>query len=1054
MSAPALAAPGGRALHIRGTAYPLLLPTIRDPRLHLAAVIFSLHALGQVAFDFRVSIAQILIALGTCAVLESSIEFARRRVIMWPASALITGNGVAFILRLPGTRHGDWWSLQGWYFYAGTAAVALLSKHLIRLSGRHIFNPSNFGLVLTFLIFREGRAEPLDFWWGPMDAWMIATLAIIVGGGLAILYHLRLLPIAIAFWLTFAAGIGVIAATGHAMTARWHVGPVTGFFFWWVLVTSPEILVFLFFMISDPKTIPANQRMRIAYAVAVGVLATLLIAPARTEFWSKVAVLGALLVVCAAWPLLKRYAPAFTLTRTRLAVAAAAAVALYGGGLVAAGIPARDSGGVAPLAHTGRLPVVAIGKSKGVASVLDRKTARRIAADLVADLQLQARALASRDSNALERGATFDRLPELQQVIRQARGRPIVVPSYELDRMDVHYEAGNGQGPAIAVAALTGTQQLTTYGMTRPPKVIHRDAAVAYSETLELQGDSGRWLVARVRRPVAQAAASPAQLRAAIAGFAGVRLTDVAKQVGLDFRQGAFRYGVTRDPPAYMGGGVCWLDYNGDGWLDLFAVNSYGEGDIGGYGDHLPRSVLYRNDHGKRFTKVYEAPPTRGEGCVAADLNGDGRTDLYVTSAQSDQLLWNDGGGRFTEGARAAGVVSFGWHSGAAVADVNGDGRPDLFVAGYTEAHGAIPDSSAGYPTNHLGVRDELFLNLGNGPDGHARFREVGQQVGLDPQPYDHSLGAVFTDANGDGRLDLYVANDEDPNRFYLNVPATRPRLEASPAKPAKLGRKTATPPASLGFRFVERASVLGLADPNAGMGIAADDYSGDGRTDFFVSNSRGQTHAVYRSRSGGFVDARTAFAAAFGTNLTGWGDAWIDLNNDGHLDLALANGEIPVKNLEKDARPLQVLERVPSGFVDASSLVGADKLPLVNGRGLAAADFDNDGHVDLAVNSVGGQLMLLRSTGGTGNWLEVRLPRFAPGAIVTAQLADGRRLVREVHAGSSYLSSEDPRVHFGLGSAPKVLRLIVRYPGGRKTVLGTTGDRIGIAANRIVTAL
>src|SRR6266487_898689 len=151
MSAPALGRPGPSrpTLSIRGTPYPILLPTVRDPRLHLAAVIISLQVLGQVAFDFRVSIAQILISLGTCAVLEVAIAFWRQRLIMWPASALITGNGVAFILRLPGTHHGDWWSLHGWYFYAGTAAGSLLSKYLIRLSGRHIFNPSNFGLVLT-----------------------------------------------------------------------------------------------------------------------------------------------------------------------------------------------------------------------------------------------------------------------------------------------------------------------------------------------------------------------------------------------------------------------------------------------------------------------------------------------------------------------------------------------------------------------------------------------------------------------------------------------------------------------------------------------------------------------------------------------------------------------------------------------------------------------------------------------------------------------------------------------------------------------------------------
>ncbi len=301
MSAPALAAPGGRALTIRGTSYPVVLPTLRDPRLHLAAVIITLQVLGQVAFEFRVSIAQILISLAVCALLEVGIAFRRQHVLMWPASALITGNGVAFVLRVPGTQHGDWWSLHGWWIYAATAAVSLLSKHVIRLQGRHIFNPSNFGLVLCFLILGPERAEPLDFWWGPMDAWMVVALVVIVGGGLVILGRLRLLSLAIAFWLSFAAGIAALAVSGHAMTARWHVGPITDAYFWWVLVTSPEILVFLFFMITDPKTIPSTPRMRILYAVSVGLLACILIAPARTEFWSKVAVLGSLTIVCVAW---------------------------------------------------------------------------------------------------------------------------------------------------------------------------------------------------------------------------------------------------------------------------------------------------------------------------------------------------------------------------------------------------------------------------------------------------------------------------------------------------------------------------------------------------------------------------------------------------------------------------------------------------------------------------------------------------------------------------------------------------------------------------------
>src|SRR5437773_7373052 len=163
MSAPAIVGVGRRALQIRGTSYPVLLPTVRDPRLHLAAVIVSLQVLGQTAFDFGLSIAQILVSLGTCAVLEVAIALWRQRVIMWPASALLTGNGVAFVLRVPGTQHGDWWSFNGWWIYVATAAVAILSKHLIRFRGRHIFNPSNIGLVVCFLILGKGRADPLDF---------------------------------------------------------------------------------------------------------------------------------------------------------------------------------------------------------------------------------------------------------------------------------------------------------------------------------------------------------------------------------------------------------------------------------------------------------------------------------------------------------------------------------------------------------------------------------------------------------------------------------------------------------------------------------------------------------------------------------------------------------------------------------------------------------------------------------------------------------------------------------------------------------------------------
>src|SRR5213082_3037998 len=216
---------------IRGTPYPVLLPKLRDPRLHLAATITSLQVIGQVGFHFEVSIAQILLALGTSAVLEVAIAMRTQRVILWPASAMLTGNGVAFVLRVPGTAHGDWWSVRGWWIFAGTAAVALLSKHVLVWRGAHIFNPSNIGLVICFLVLDRTRAAPLDFWWGPMSQWLVVALGVIVGGGFAILLRLHLLRIALGFWVSFAAGIAVVAAAGHSMSARWHLGPVTGFHF-------------------------------------------------------------------------------------------------------------------------------------------------------------------------------------------------------------------------------------------------------------------------------------------------------------------------------------------------------------------------------------------------------------------------------------------------------------------------------------------------------------------------------------------------------------------------------------------------------------------------------------------------------------------------------------------------------------------------------------------------------------------------------------------------------------------------------------------------------
>src|SRR5262245_61387311 len=193
----------GRTLTIGGTAYPLFLPSIRDPRLHVASVIITVHVLGQVGLGFWVSVPQILAAILTCAILEIAITFQQSRAFVWPASAMLTGRGVALILRVVGTPPGQPRSTYAWYVFAVVAGLSLLSKYVIKYRGSHVFNPSNIGLVVAFLVLGSSRAEPLDFWWAPLNIWMLAAYAVITIGGLLITRRLRLLGMPAPFWLTF-----------------------------------------------------------------------------------------------------------------------------------------------------------------------------------------------------------------------------------------------------------------------------------------------------------------------------------------------------------------------------------------------------------------------------------------------------------------------------------------------------------------------------------------------------------------------------------------------------------------------------------------------------------------------------------------------------------------------------------------------------------------------------------------------------------------------------------------------------------------------------------
>ena len=499
----------------------------------------------------------------------------------------------------------------------------------------------------------------------------------------------------------------------------------------------------------------------------------------------------------------------------------------------------------------------------------------------------------------------------------------------------------------------------------------------------------------------------------------------MAPEVGLRFQHGAFRWDESPDAAAMTGGGLCWLDYDSDGWLDLFVVNGYSrdERDEWEARGGLPTTRLFRNREG-RFADVTEETGAgialRGQGCVASDLDGDGRTDLYVTGADRSTLLWNEDG-EFAEADEESSVRVFGWHTGAAAGDLDGNGLPDLVVSGYVDEANRIPEAELGFPNTHAGRRDLLFLN-----EGDRKFREVGREAGLEVVRFGYGLGVVLADFERDGDLDVHLANDTNPNRLYENVPWPG---------------GAAADPAGLGFRFEERAAAAGVADPGAGMGVAVADWDRDGRSDIFVSNSRGQGHALYRSNppdenDPSFTDVR-ADAGIDLERSTGWGASWADLDHDTDLDLVLVNGYIPVTNLRRDAERVQVFRNLlaegrDGRFQEVAAVSGVGRLVA---RGSAAADYDNDGDLDVAVLPLGKALALLENRGADGNWLEVALEGSPAGAEVTATLPDGRQLRRELQAGSSYLSSEDPRLHFGLGDAGSVREVRVRWPDGEETV-------------------
>lgn len=478
--------------------------------------------------------------------------------------------------------------------------------------------------------------------------------------------------------------------------------------------------------------------------------------------------------------------------------------------------------------------------------------------------------------------------------------------------------------------------------------------------------------------------------------------------------------------PETMGSGVAVLDYNGDGMQDLYFVDS---GAMPA-DDETPRpggNRLYRNLGGFKFADVTEQAGVRGRGCgmgaIAADVDGDGDVDLLLTGYRSVVLYRNAGDGTFRDATDAAGVADSGWTTGAAFADFDGDGWLDLFLERYVKYSRALhrPCVAAGLPVYCTpdafdAESNRLLRGLGGG-----RFADVSADWGVSGQP-GKGLGVIVADLDDDGRPDAYCANDTTQNLLFYGVG---------------------------GRRFEELGLLSGAgygADGHveAGMGVDAGDLDGDGRLDLVVTNFQREPNDVYRnegSRSFTEVSEASGMAAASIPRL-GFGVRLFDYDGDGLVDAAVANGHV-FDNAERTdpgstyAQPGLLMRGLPGGrFENVTATAGGDLARPRVGRGLATADLDDDGDLDLILTTNDGPAVLLENVGGNARpWVSVRLvgthhDSTAIGARVTVE-AGGKRQLQEVHSGGSYLSQSDLRLHFGLGGAERVDRIVVRWPDG-----------------------
>ncbi len=497
--------------------------------------------------------------------------------------------------------------------------------------------------------------------------------------------------------------------------------------------------------------------------------------------------------------------------------------------------------------------------------------------------------------------------------------------------------------------------------------------------------------------------------------------------------------------PEITPGGVALFDYDNDGDLDIYQVRHQQPNARFPVLSGPAPNRLYEQQADGSFVDVSDAAgvgdPGYGHGAAVGDVDNDGDLDLYVTNYGPDGLYRNQGDGSFVNVTDAVGLSGDGWSSSAAFLDYDADGDLDLYVVRFAEfdpARRCANPSEERSPTGELsqefcgpdiflGITDRLFQN-----DGTGQFTDVSDRAGLTRAA--RGWGVVCADMTGDGLIDIYVANDGEPNLLWVNQGNGTFQDEA----------------------LARGVALSGAGQTEAGMGVAVGDVDGNGRLDLFMTHLYGQTNTLYTGDAESWYqdDSATSGLGALSIQLTGWGCGFLDFDHDGDLDVALVNGRVFRGAIlpgaagstfwQSYAEPNLVFENVGDGrYEHASRRAGSFSGHVESTRGLAFGDIDEDGDIDLVTNNLDNTLRVFRNiaTKDDRHWLTVRPmvgERDAYGALVTLRLGQ-RDVSRLAHPAYSYLSSNDPRAHFGLGRALSVDAVDVRWPDGRSERFGVT---------------